>query len=215
MIDFVNEVVQVTVAATYSNGQVEEVGLHYVCVVAGGSDTRAALGATVYTDLQAQLTYMLPANKMYGVKVALPKKFNDPTLVRPNPVTQIALSPGTSASTQAVPTQCRPVLQFTGSVTGRKGRGRMYLFTPSGDVIGADGNPTMPAYPATMQTMGNTLATPIVAGGSQWNPILPVILPGPWPNVYYQPITSALFRKLMGTQRRSGSGYGRLNAAPW
>lgn len=208
--DRVGELVRVTLAATYTNNQVEETDYAFTPTVTGGGDSRAALGAGVYGALSAVLPpYLATTTNMFGWKVSVLN-------VKPPPaaVSSKTLVAGTDAANAALPTQARPLIRFRTDLGGRTGRGRSYMFTPSAGFLQGD-NTVNPALVAVLQGFGAFLAAGITVGGTAWSFVILNRSAPPPPFTYgFTPVKTAEATNLFATQRRSGDT-GRKNADPW
>lgn len=207
-LDTVGELVKVTIAAAYDNNQVQECNVGYQCTAIGGADTRALLGPAVQTFFNNRLLpNMGVTSTIYGWRVQQLAPLPPATTVFG--VNQVN---GTAGATTA-PTQARPLLSFITDFSGRKYRGRIYLFTPTFDCS------TPLSYPnaatlGTINNLGNDLRGSVVVGGSTWKSVIlhkPSAPAGPWTST---PITNHKAGNFFATQRRSGNT-GRLNPLPW
>lgn len=207
-IDAVGKLVRVTIAATYPDSQVQMNNLGYACTVAGGTDTRPALGAAVQTIFLANLPAVMAAvSSIYGWRVqTLSPAPPDLTVSGVNVVAG-------SVGQPIMPTQARPVLKWLTAMAGRRYRGRIYGFTPVNSRITSTGFPDA-TLDAAQLALGVALLPAIVSAGSTWKLSLIHRAAGS-PVVYTSTlITNCEVASLFGTQRKSGN-YGRENPAPW
>lgn len=209
-VDTVGDIVRVTMAALYTGGQIEEMNVHYQCVISGGGDSRpginTAVDGFVTTDL---VPSMHNTNSYYGSRVSLVQtagsRFG-------NTVTRVNVAGGSSDS--SMPTQVRPLLRLKTLLVGRRQRGRLYGFTPITTLGTADGLPTV-TLKGFYQTFGNNLVGGIVTGGSTWNMVI-YHRPKPpaFPVATVTAVNTSEPANAFATQRRS-SQFGRVNVAPW
>jgi hypothetical protein len=211
--DVIGDIARVTLAIQYPDSQVQENNISFVATTVGGGDSRAALGAAVYTAwLASFITTVSPTTNFYGYKVSL-LNITPP----PAPKLLVSLHAGLG-STYNMATQARPVLSWQTALAGRSYRGRIFLPTPTIDFISAPGFPTA-AYLALANAFGAAIVPSLVAGGTTWTMSVvhrTVVSVGPpkvisWTST---PVVNVIARDLFGTQRKSGN-YGRENPAPW
>jgi hypothetical protein len=208
-VDTVGDVIRMTSAAFLATAQVQEFNLHYICSISGGGDSRPALAAANDAAVAANLIPMMAADAVhFGTKVSIIRSLHAfmPTITNPN-------TAGTGAGNIA-PTQCRGLISLRTDTAGRKGRGRLYIYTPVQGQLGANSK-WSGAYNTALVNYGAAMITPILVGGTTWSPIIcefsrtkPRLL------LNTTLVTGALTTNNIATQRRSGD-FGRLNAPPW
>lgn len=207
MPDIAGDIVKVTIATTFpTEFQVQMINLSYVCTVAGGSDTRAALGNALLNQLSGDYVLNMNVNStLFGYKVSYLNRTPPPAAV-----TGGTSQPGVLSGTFA-PTQCRPLLRWTTQFAGRKYRGRVYMFTPNSTMVGTGGIPA-----AAVVTSTNNFAALAVAAftsaGSTWHLCIAHRPPpgGVWSSTQVTGYTDV---DIFATQRRS-SRFGRVNTIP-
>lgn len=207
-IDTIGDVIRVTGAVVTFTGQVQEFGLHYACLVSGGTDSRPSVAATWDAAFPAFLgAFLDPAATYWGTRVALVKSF-----AAYSPVVTSPAHPGTGVTT-TLPTQVRPLVSTRTALAGRHFRGRAYFPTPVTAALSTLGHPTFTYLTAlanyTTAAFGN-----IAAAGTTWTSCIfhrPGI--GPLSNTFNL-ITTLQVSDRWATQRRSGD-YGRPNPPPW
>lgn len=207
-IDLVNDVARVTIAAYYSDAQVEETNIHYRCSIAGGADTRSLLGAAVYGYFVGNYAAVMSVNStLYGWKVSTIN-----LVPPPNPVFLTDESIGIEAGNY-VPTQARPILRLRTAQAGRKYRGRMFLFSPGVGYISLAGFPTV-ALNTVIDALGTALVANQVVGGSTWEAVIAHLVPAAPLATTTTPVTQGISSRLFGTIRKSGNT-GKTNNTPW
>jgi hypothetical protein len=210
-VDTVGDILRVTMAFTYPNGQLEETNFFLQCVVSGGSDSRAGMAAAldgyVVTDI---VPHLKSTTHYYGSRWAIEQaaqKFGS-YVTTPN-------TPGGSTDPD-FPTQVRGLLQVRTALVGRRQRGRMYMPTPITTMGNPDGSPSS-TYQGQIQAFANNILGGFAIGGSIWGMVLyhrphPKATP---PIPYTVTAVSAITASTkFATQRRSGQ-YGRVNVNPW
>lgn len=202
------DIIRVTIAATFPDSQIQENNLNYVITSAGGTDFRPTLGPSVYALFLANwLNSMSYDSSMYGWKVAVVNRSPNPV-----PASAVATNVG-SISAHPCPTQARPILSWQTANGGRGYRGRLFLFTPSSNAVSATGYlDTTPA--AASAALAAALLPPITAGGTTLQLVIAHRHKGPPVTWTVDPVTAAIARVKIGTQRKSGN-YGRTNVGPW
>lgn len=206
--DQIGKIVRVTIAATFSDNQVQMNNLSYACTTAGGGDSRGALGAAVQTLFNAAMLPVMSSNSaIYGwlVQTLMPR----PPDISVSGVNTIA---GAGGATY-VPSQARPLIGFKTALAGKKYRGRIYCFSPASTLVDAGGYPPA-ALNAVINAFGTSLLAPIIVGGSTWSLAIAHRSPGSPLTYTYDLVTARAVRNQWGTQRRSGNT-GRLNVNPW
>lgn len=205
-IDQAGEIQRVTIAAYYSDSQVELNNIAYLCTGAGGTDTKAALGANVYAGYVAQwLPEMSPESQLYGYRITQ-------LMPRPAPVAIEVANPQVGTGTgNYLGTQARPILRFRTLMSGRGNRGRIYVFTPTVAGIDTNGYPTA-GLNSAITGLGLALALTFTSAGSTWTLCIAHRAPGP--TYTATQVDHISVPGVFGTQRRSGNT-GRLNPYPW
>lgn len=206
--DTVGDIVRMTSAAFYADNQLEEFNIHYVCSISGGADSRPTLAAYNDTHVAANLIPTMDAGTVhYGTKVSLVK-----TATPSSPVVTTPATAGT-VTDKVAPTQCRGIVSIKTGMSGRKFRGRIYIYTPAITMITNDS-----AWSSTFGTaMFNYTAAvlvPILAAGSTWSPVIVGYTHKPTVVVRSNLVVSHAVSLQIATQRRA-SRYGRPNSLPW
>ena len=135
----VGSLLRLTVAATYPNVQVQETNHVFLCVSAGGGDSRAALNSLIFSMYNGLYRSAMSSNsKLYGIICHTLELFPAPAPVSQQP-DLVGLAGG-----DLMPTQVRPLISWKTDQAGRAFRGRTYLFTPGTDMLGSDGHQAAP-----------------------------------------------------------------------
>jgi hypothetical protein len=206
--DAVNDIVRVTTAWSYPDQQVIMNNLSYQCIIAGGSDTRAGLGAAVAAFMLSNYgPVVAAAANFYGWKVSSLNK--SPT---PAPVSGLNVTAGGAANPNC-PTQARPILKLLTPSAGRKYRGRLFMPPPATAYVTAGGFPST-ALNTVMVTVGNAIVTGVITGGSTWAPVIAHRVKKMPLSTTATLITGTSVPGLFGTQWKSGNT-GRVNTPPW
>ncbi len=208
-VDTVGDILRVTIAATYPDGQLQLTSVNYICTASGGGDTRAALGANLYNGIGTNwLPMMAPTSSLYGYKVSLVNR-------KPAPLPKVlaAIQAGTGSG-NTMPTQSRPLISTGTGNAGRAYRGRMFLFTPASNQISATSFLSTAALTALGNIAGSVFNS-FASGGTTWQPVIAHRHAGPPVTWSWDPMTSGQAQSKIATQRRSGN-YGRTNSlVPW
>jgi hypothetical protein len=207
--DVVGDIVRATMAFHYpGNKQYQTMNIHYLCSVAGGSDSRFALAQLLDNRIATNLLPTLATTTVaYGTKVA--------TLNRsPNPIPRqtLALAAGLDVL-DVLPTQVRGLISCVSDVAGRRGRGRIFTPTPSKSQLDLGGE-MVPGYVTVMTNFAHAVYTSLTTLGSTWTAVLASKTKPPTVVWTTHPITGSAGGVLWATQRRGGDR-GRQNAAPW
>jgi hypothetical protein len=206
--DHVGDIMKVTAAFTYPNGQVEEFGIHYQCAAAGTGDTRSALTAYMDSGVGVYLVPTFPATVLYyGSECSTIK-----ALAAYGPVVSYQNTPGTGGA-GFPPTQVRGLISWKTQYAGRAYRGRTYLPTPSIANVTTMGKP-QPALLTTYSGLATYLQGTVTSGGTSWIPGIYHRIPTAGISSIFDRFTAALVGSGFATQRRSGD-YGRVNGPPF
>jgi len=209
-VDTTGDIMRVTMAWEYPNGQFLENVFHYMCGSAGTGDSRMALCNNINSGYATHLAPVTSSVvKYYGsrcsvIKAALPF----------NPVFTISNSPGNSPDPPA-PSQVRMLTTWLTDFSGPAYRGRTYHHTPPTTAISANGEPTAAAI-TQYANFGTFMLTPVVSGGSTWSI---GVLHYEKRTTVSQPIGFTQIKtKITGTRwatQRRGGDYGKPNLPPW
>jgi hypothetical protein len=203
------DVVRLTTAAFYANGQVQEMNIHYRCVIAGGGDSRPSLAGFADAAASARFLPVMDVSTTYfGTKISVVKS----ATVYPAPVTTAVAAPGL-VTDKVAPTQCRGLISLRTSLIGRKFRGRIYPFTPAITMI-ASASHWSPTYTTALSGYGSDMLTPIVVGGTTWQPAIVGYTHKPTVVVRVTNVETFGVSDGIATQRRAGI-LGRVNSQPW
>lgn len=206
--DAVGDIMRVTIACNYPNGQVQEVNLHYYCSVAGFGDSLPSLAAYADSGMQAHyLQTMSSQCHYYGTRVSVVE-----ALAKWQPVAVYSDAPGTS-SLPALPTQVRPLVSWQTEFSGPKYRGRSYMFTPASDMMDSTGKPSV-SFLTKLGDWANYMGLNVNVGTTVWIPGLWHRVVIPKPKVPFSPFTRHEVSARWATQRRAGD-YGRANLPPF
>ncbi len=207
-IDVPGDIVRVTIASTYADGQVCENNVCYRCSASGGTDTRPALGSYVLAAFAANWIPLMPTNSaLYGYKVANVNKVPPPI-----PAFLVNIIAGSNVAI-GTPTQARPLLKMKTAFAGQKYRGRLFLPPVVQNLVSAAGFPTAGLNTATT-ALGAALAGPFLSAGSTWIlGIAHMVKQAPLATTITD-VTVIGAAGLFGTQWKSGNT-GRQNANPW
>lgn len=207
-IDVVGDVIRATQAFVFTNGQVQETTLHFLCTATSGTDTRSGVCTTLDTWWGLDLKpFLASPQKLYGTQVHLVKSAQPYA-----PVNTIANVFGTGSSV-TLPTVSRPIVKWTTALSGPHYRGRSYLatFCEGSSTAAGDIN-------ATANTAINTWAARISGGiflsGSFWTPVIYHRVPIAPIGVSTTVIAVGASSGKYGNQHRGGA-YGKVNPAPW
>lgn len=211
-VDALNKLVRVTIAATYTDAQVQENNMAFLCTNPGGGDSRAALGSAVQALYTTHyVPKMATVSQLYGyhVQTLMPRPID-------TSVQAIALVPGTGSAIP-MPTQVRPVLTWGSALGGRGGRGRLYLFTPDSSQQDPATLYPLAAFTTAISALATAIRAPITVGGSTWQLHIAHRIPGvpPAASTYSSiAVTTGIGSQRFGTIRKSGN-YGKTNLNPW
>lgn len=206
--DTLGDVFKVTAAFTYSNSQVEEIGIHYKVAAAGVGDTRASLLAYMSTGVLAYILPQVPASaRYYGTEVSRVKSAN--------PVGPVVTYDGTAggSASNMLPTQTRGLISWKTAFSGRAYRGRTYLPSTTVAYCTPVGKPLL-ALLTAWQSWATYMLGAVTSGGTTWVPGVYHRVPTAVIGSVFDQFTGGLVGPSFATQRRSGD-YGRVNSSPF
>lgn len=207
-VDTIGDIFRLTYAFTYSDGQVEEVDIHYRIANAGVSDSRAALLAYANTGVTSILLPRIPDSAFfYGTKLSTIK-----SAAPWAPVVDYSNTAGGDTNFTA-PTQVRGLASWKTALSGRAYRGRSYIPTPSIDSITTDGKVTT-ACATVWLNWAVYAGQPQTLSGTTWVPGIYHRKPTAVISSTFDATTGVTVSNQFATQRRSGA-YGRPNNAPF
>jgi len=206
--DHLGDIFKVTMAFSYSNSQVQEIGIHYQIAAAGVGDSRSSVLGYVATGVNVYLLPGVPSTAhYYGAEMSAVKSLA--------PVAPVVLYDGTAGgvSGNMVPTQVRGLMTWRTQYAGRAYRGRSYLPSTTVSNVTSVGKPLL-ALLTNWQGWGTYMLGPVVAGGTTWVPGIFHRKPTAVISSVFDQFTAAVVGPAFATQRRSGD-YGRLNPPPF
>jgi len=206
--DHLGDVFKAIAAFQYSNGQVEEFGIHYQIAAAGTGDSRMAVLNYMSTGVSTYLLPYVPATAhFYGQELSAVK-----TVAPTSPAVLYDGTAGGSASNM-LPTQTRGLISWKTQFAGRAYRGRTYLPSTTIAYSTPVGKPLLAAL-TSWQGWATYMLGPILSGGTTWVPGVYHRTPTAGISSIFDQFTSAVVGPSFATQRRSGD-YGRVNSAPF